>query len=707
MQFRAELRMQSRAEFQRLHRVKIRYMCVLVGPVRRARADAVQSRAQDAEQSRVSEAAQSEDPVHVPVGPVTRARAKTFKANLMTLVEEIWRQELKRPIGEGLTDQSSKVHRTMKYFQGATFVVLCALLISGCALAESDSSNYDYKANIRCMVEALDPQYEGGMVNDPTFSSDLDDWKVYGNANIEKRKSTKSDNYYLVAYNRSQPLDGFSQSFDLQKDLLYTFSAWLQVDQGEETILAYMVTPSGEHMAAGSVIAKSGCWSMLKGGFTAYQDMKADLIFKCPNTMIEVWIDNVSLKSFTKEEWRDQQQRSINKIRKREIKLMVMNEAGEALEGANINLIQTRPLFTIGSGTASSILDSKPYQDYFAARYTAATPHNEMKWYATELTQGHENYTVPDAMFSFFTQRGIAIRGHCILWDATNATNAWVRALPPREVLLAATRRIASVVSRYSGSVIAWDVMNENLHNSYFESVLGANASAVIYQIVRALDPHTPLFLNEYNTLEFPKDLKVIPARYIHKIREIKSFPGNQDMVLRIGLQGHFSSRPNISYIRAAFDVLGASGSPIWLTELDFIKIPTQIEDLEDVMREAFAHPAMEGMIIFGGWKEAACRDECISIVDSTNVPKGCSQMCLIDNNFKNQPIGDMVDNLIFNEWKSNITALTDKDGRFSDKLFHGAYDLTCSHPSLPNPVIKSFNLTKESGPFEFSITLK
>ncbi|XP_057811708.1 LOW QUALITY PROTEIN: uncharacterized protein LOC131025929 [Salvia miltiorrhiza] len=77
--------------------------------------DAVQSRGQDAEQSRISEAAQSEDPVHVPVGPVTRARARTFKANLMTLVEEIWRQELKRPIGEGPTDQSSKVVNLIAY----------------------------------------------------------------------------------------------------------------------------------------------------------------------------------------------------------------------------------------------------------------------------------------------------------------------------------------------------------------------------------------------------------------------------------------------------------------------------------------------------------------------------------------------------------------------------------------------------------------
>ncbi|XP_057810144.1 uncharacterized protein LOC131024653 [Salvia miltiorrhiza] len=43
-----------------------------------------------------------QDPVHVPVGPVTRARAKKFKESLMSLVQEVWAQELmKRPIGDG------------------------------------------------------------------------------------------------------------------------------------------------------------------------------------------------------------------------------------------------------------------------------------------------------------------------------------------------------------------------------------------------------------------------------------------------------------------------------------------------------------------------------------------------------------------------------------------------------------------------------
>ncbi|XP_057778153.1 uncharacterized protein LOC130996890 [Salvia miltiorrhiza] len=64
----------------------------------------------------VLELIMSRDPVHVPVGSVTRARAKKFKESLMILVEEIWKQELRKPIGDnGVSEQSSSVMNLITY----------------------------------------------------------------------------------------------------------------------------------------------------------------------------------------------------------------------------------------------------------------------------------------------------------------------------------------------------------------------------------------------------------------------------------------------------------------------------------------------------------------------------------------------------------------------------------------------------------------
>ncbi|KAK6136479.1 hypothetical protein DH2020_029775 [Rehmannia glutinosa] len=528
---------------------------------------------------------------------------------------------------------------------------------------------YTTTIQFQCLPEPLPPQYNGGLVRNPNFDMGLDHWNEFGDAKMMPRKS--------------------------------------KTDKGSETVSAFYTSTNYHTVLIGSVVAKSGCWSMLKGGFTAYENMKAELHFSTNNTDVELWIDSVSLKPFTKLEWQDHQNESINRVRKRNIRIHVTNRQGQKLQGAKIAIDQTRPHFLLGCSTTETILNHKAYQDWFTPRFTATTFNNEMKWYYTEVLQDQENYTVPDAMVSFFKKHKISIRGHTILWASTNVTQYWVRLLQPKDILKAAVRRVGSVVSRYSGDVIGWDVMNENLHNSFYEEKLGPNASAMFYQIVRALDPNTPLFLNEYNTLEFPTDMNVIPSRYVEKIRETRSFPGNERMDVRIGLQGHFLRTPKLSHMRATLDVLGATNMPIWLTELDTKRGPAQAVELEEIMREAFAHPAIEGIIVWGGWKPTGCNQTCLTNKNYDVLPKGCAEMCLTDNNFKNLPPGDVVDKLI-KEWKTtNVTGVTNIDGVFEQNVFLGEYSVTVSHPMFPRrPVKKKFNVTNGKGPLEMWVSV-
>ncbi|CAI9770072.1 unnamed protein product [Fraxinus pennsylvanica] len=294
-------------------------------------------------------------------------------------------------------------------------------LVLGCA-----SSSYDYSANIECLAVPLAPQYSGGIVENPTFDS-----------------------------------------------------AWVQISEGKETVAAFLKTPDQESIIVGSVIAKSGCWSMLKGGFTVDQNMKAQLYFL----------------------WSEQQKKSIEAVRKRKIRIHVHSHEGKKLQ------------------------DIKDYQESFTPRFTASSFNNEMKWYYTEEFQNQENYTVLDAMISFLKDHGISIRGHNILWDKPNMNADWVQNLTRQELLAAAVRRMGSLMSRYSGDILQWDVMNGNLHFSYYEDRLGPNASAMFYKIAQAIDP--------------------------------------------------------------------------------------QVIQFEEILREAYSHPAVEGIILWSGWN-FGCSEECI-----------------------------------------------------------------------------------------------
>jgi len=65
--------------------------------------------------------------------------------------------------------------------------------------------------------------------------------------------------------------------------------------------------------------------------------------------------------------------------------------------------------------------------------------------------------------------------------------------------------------------------------------------------------------------------------------------------------------------------------------------------------------------------------------------PQGCYRICLTDNNFKNLPAGDVVDQLI-NEWgRAQISGMTDQNGYFEASLFHGDYEMEINHPIKKN----------------------
>ncbi|KAF9621190.1 hypothetical protein IFM89_016684 [Coptis chinensis] len=131
------------------------------------------------------------------------------------------------------------------------------------------------------------------------------------------------------------------------------------------------------------------------------------------------------------------------------------------------------------------------------------------------------------------------------------------------------------------------------------------------------------------NTIEFSYDILASPDKYIEKIRQIQAFKGNKDITEGIGLQSHFSSGPpNLPYMKASLDKLASTGLPIWLAEVDVAKHPNQ--------------------------------------------PVEFHRMCLTDYDYKNTPVGDVVDKLI-DEWKTRmVVATTDAEGYFETSLYLG-----------------------------------
>jgi hypothetical protein len=81
---------------------------------------------------------------------------------------------------------------------------------------------------------------------------------------------------------------------------------------------------------------------------------------------------------------------------------------------------------------------------------------------------------------------------------------------------------------------------------------------------------------------------------------------------------------------------------------------------LEEVLREGFSHPSVNGIMLWTALH-----------------PNGCYQMCLTDNNIQNLPAGDVVDKLL-KEWETGeVEGETDEHGSYSFYGFFGEYKLS------------------------------
>uniref|UniRef100_A0A0D3HCM8 GH10 domain-containing protein n=1 Tax=Oryza barthii TaxID=65489 RepID=A0A0D3HCM8_9ORYZ len=539
-------------------------------------------------------------------------------------------------------------------------LVLSLICISLCQGWVVQSLEYDHTASIECLRDPMKPLYNGGIIQNGEFNSGLMGWSTHRDIKAGLSSSPSGNKFAVVQ--RADSLSGAAvpsrsvyQKIQLQGDTHYSLSAWLQVSAGAAHVKAFVKTPNGERVVAGSVSAQSGCWSMLKGGMTAYSSGPGQIFFES-DAPVDIWLDSVSLQPFTFDEWDAHRQQSAAKVRRSTVRVVVRGADGAPMANATVIVELLRAGFPFGNTLTKEILDLPAYEKWFTSRFTVATFENEMKWYSTEWTQNNEDYRVADAMLKLAQKYNIKLKA-------------------------AMQKRLKSVVTRYAGKVIHWDVVNENLHFNFFETKLGPNASPMIYNQVGALDKNAILFMNEFNTLEQPGDPNPVPSKYVAKMKQIQSYPGNSALKLGVGLESHFST-PNIPYMRSALDTLAQLKLPMWLTEVKF---------LEQVLREGYAHPSVNGMIMWAAWHA-----------------KGCYVMCLTDNSFKNLPVGTLVDKLIA-EWKTHKTAATTgADGALELDLPHGDYNLTVSHPSLgTNATVRAMTVDAASLASEHLINIK
>jgi len=343
----------------------------------------------------------------------------------------------------------------------------------------------------------------------------------------------------------------------------------------------------------------------------------------------------------------------------------------------------------ITNGLAGSRMadeDKRQYKEKFLENFNSAVTENAVKWLDMERQKGQVNYANVDGILNWTEENNIPLRGHNIFWGIPNRVQPWLKEMNDEELRKTLKNRAETLALHYKGRFAEYDLNNEMVHGNYYEERLGPMITKEMAEWVHNGDPDAKLFLNEYDVLTGKK----LPEY----MAQIRTFLKQGVPIAGIGVQGHLHDESfDRAELKRALDSLAIFGLPIRITEFNlpgqrskFLKntrlemTPQEEEqkarDIVDYYRICYAHPHVEGIIMWGFWAGANW------------IPASS----LYRRDWTPTPAVEAYKNLIFKEWWTKETGTANRKGDFSVSAFYGKYKVTV------DGVSKEVDLNKDQG---------
>jgi len=217
---------------------------------------------------------------------------------------------------------------------------------------------------------------------------------------------------------------------------------------------------------------------------------------------------------------------------------------------------------------ASALANDAKYSAGVSREFNSVTPENEMKWDATEPSQGSFNFASSDAIVNFAMTNGETVRGHNLVWHSqlpSWVTNSGFTAAQLQTVM---QNHIAGVAGHFKGKITAWDVVNEpfNEDGSFRSSIwfqnLGMGYIATALNAAHQADPAAKLYLNDFN-------IEGVNNKSTAMLNLVKSLKAQGTPIDGVGFESHFILGQIPSDLQTNIQRFISAGVSVWITELD------------------------------------------------------------------------------------------------------------------------------------------
>lgn len=210
--------------------------------------------------------------------------------------------------------------------------------------------------------------------------------------------------------------------------------------------------------------------------------------------------------------------------------------------------------------------------------FNAIVAENCMKSEVLQPEEGRYDFRQADEFVKFGEDNGMTVTGHCLIWHSQcprwflvdkDGKNVSAEVLKQRM-----KEHITTVVSRYKGRILGWDVVNEAImedgsyRKSKFYEILGEEFIPLAFQYAHEADSDAELYYNDYNMHEPGKRATVVKLVNDLKKRGLR--------IDAVGMQGHIGmDYPDLSEFEASMEAYAATGAKVMITEFDMSALPT------------------------------------------------------------------------------------------------------------------------------------
>lgn len=364
-------------------------------------------------------------------------------------------------------------------------------------------------------------------------------------------------------------------------------------------------------------------------------------------------------------EWRDKALQRIEELRTASLNIQVVDEKGKPVKGAKVEVSLEQSHFIWGTAVNEAMLAgedtlSKTYKEHVEELFNTAVIENGFKAGGWAWSAERKMNTL--RAFDWLCEKGFRQRGHNLVWPAWKFN-------PP------ATKHIAmsdsAAFDRYikaqfyermaytKGRVIAWDVVNELMHEKEFFRYLPYSRVVDWFKLAHELDPDAQLFINEYgmlNCVQSPQNIR----EYLDTIQCLRE---KGAPIMGIGIQGHVGRQPrNPEQVLTDLDLILPTGLPVQITEFD---MNTPDEELQadytrDFLIAVYSHPVVTGMTLWGFWEGAHWKPDA-SMFRKDWTPKANAAVWR---------------EWVTGKWKTHVESTTDKKGMLNVRGHLGHYHI-------------------------------